>query len=283
MVLLQIDSVHGYKPRPDFMFRVHANGQVEYTGRYYVGMMGKLLWQIESEKTDQIKLLLEYLKKRNQKNYLKRISAPIYKVVVGEGLRMQFEIDESDIVSEDIIKQIMDLSGVRMRVYAALDLYLVLNKPEHRSRELGMVRATDADQAIGMYLKDRRSQQFKSSNDFWAFPIGRQKPNTLHNPLIYFTFSDYQIQKNSLKLFLNQGKELTPEPYNVYIFISFGKRYNDPKASYFLVLAPDASEARKVLHTQFPHFMSRDFQLVDAESSYQPIPMFTSQIPIAIR
>lgn len=283
MTLLQINSIQGYKPRPDFTFRMYDNGQAEYIGRYYVGVVGKEQWQIESEKMNQVKLLLKYLKKRNEKYYLKRISNPIYKIKIGLGLKMQFEVDATDIVSEDIIKQIMELSGLRQRIYADLDLYLVMSKPEHRSRELGLVRSMDADQAIGMYLNDRKTQQYKSSDDYWAFCIGRQIPETLHNPLIYFTFSDYRIQKNALELFLNQGSELGDGSYQVYLFISFGKRYNDPKASYFLVIAPGAQEARSILHTNYPHFMSRDFQLVDTESSYQPIPMFTTQIPIAIR
>lgn len=283
MLLMQIESIHGYKPRPDYKFRIHESGQVRYKGRYYVGVVGETSWDIPREKVDQIKLLLDYLKKRNQKSYLRRIQVPIFKVVLGEGLRMQFEVDVQDVVSEDIIRQIIELSGVGSRVYAELDLYFVMSKPANRSKEIGVVRAVGAEEAVAMYLKDRGARQFITAEDFWAFRFGRQNPGTLHNPLIYFTFTDYQIQKDSVQLFLNQGEPLTDEPCNVFIFISFGKRYNDPKASYFLVLARDGADARRVLHQQYPHFLERDFQLVDTESSYQPIPMFTTRIPVGVR
>lgn len=283
MEILSVNSIHGYKPRPDFVFRLYDGGEVQYTGRYYVGVVGEETWTISTGKLDQVKLLVDYLKRRNHKSYLKRIQTPIYSVVTGDGLKLQFEIDESDAVSDDIIRQILDITGVGQRVYADLDLYLVMSKARNRSRELGIVRARDSDYAMEMFLNQRSSKKYRNSSDYWAFRIGRQHPDTLHNPLIYFTYTNYHIQENTRTLYLNLGEDLIHSPYNVYIFVSFGKRYNDPTASYFLVLARNGDDAREILQHQFPHFMEHDYQLVDTESSYQPIPMFTRHIPIAIR
>src|SRR5690606_25704710 len=82
---------------------------------------------------------------------------------------------------------------------------------------------------------------------------------------------------------LNQGPELLPQHSNVYLFISFGKRYNDPRASCFLVLLGDAAWAQAVFKSTYSHFMPRDFQLVDTSVSYHPNPLFTTQIPMATR
>lgn len=283
MKLLQIDSVNGYKPRPDFMIRVFEDGRVLYTGRYYVGYTGDQENFIGETRLREINLLLDFLVRRNQKNYLKKRIVPTYVVEVGEEGKIRFEIDETDIVSDDIIRQIIDLSGVWQWINADLDLYMVMSKPDRRSKELGILRASSSDKAISMYLADRRSRHNRSLDDYWTFCIGHQKPGELLHSMIYFTYSDYQIKERSLSLILNQGPALSDGNYSVYLFISFGKRYNDPKASYFLVLARDAADVDQVFKTAYPHFMPRDFQLVDIGVSYRPIPMFTTQIPVAIR
>ena len=283
MKLLRIDSVNGYKPRPDFLLQVYENGYVHYTGRYYVGVQGDRKGRIEEDKIQQIKLLIDFLVKRNQKNHLKRKMSPLYTVEVGKDPISSFEIDENDVVSDDIIGQIFDLTGVRNWIQASLDLYLVMSQPGNRSRELGVLRASGKEQAISMYLENRPGRHYRKASDFWSFCIGRQHPGELANPVIYFTYTDYQIQEHSLSLVLNQGPELLPQHSNVYLFISFGKRYNDPRASCFLVLAGDAASAQAVFKSTYPHFMPRDFQLVDTSVSYHPNPLFTTQIPIAIR
>ena len=283
MKLIRIDSVNGYKPRPDFLIQVYENGQVHYKGRYYVGVTGEQQVNVEAGKMREIKLMLDFLVKRNQRNHLKRSLVPLYSVEVGEDPKTRFEIDENDVVSDDIIGQILDLTGVQEWIQADLDLYLVMSKPESRSRELGVLRAPGKAQAVSMYMNERPGRNYRNSSDFWSFCIGHQNPGELANPVIYFTYSDYQIQEHSVTLVLNQGPDLLQDDYKVYLFISFGKRYNDPRASCFLVLARDAASAHQVFKSTYPHFMPRDFQLVDTGVIYNPNPLFTTQIPVAIR
>lgn len=283
MTLLQIDSNNGYKPRPDFQLRIDANGTVRYTGRYYVAVVGERMTSIGEHELQKIKLLSDRLVKRNQKNYLKKGIRAAYTVQVSGERKLHFEVDEKDVVSDDIIGQIVDLAGVRNWIKKPLDLYLVLSKPKIRSKELAVVRAVDRSHATTMFMNARSSQSFKSEEDYMALCIGHQKPGIIENPLIYFSYTGYQIQKNSPALFLNQGPPLSGEKWNVFLFVSFGKRYNDPTASYFLVVAQDISSASGIFKSTYPHFMADDFQAVDPGIIYDPIPLFETHIPVAIR
>ncbi len=283
MIILHIESVNDFKPRPDFSLRIFEDGSVEYKGRYYVGVRGKKLGRIDPAGLQEIRVLQDFLNKRNQKNYLKKKLVPIYSVVSNGSTKLQFEVDELDVVSEDIVGQIIDLAGVRSWIHADLDLYLVMNKPGSRTKELAVLRASGPEEGIGAFLAHRKSSQYRETSDYWSFRIGKQKPDLVENPVIYFSYTDYQIQNSPLTLLLNQGPPLPEGDYAVFLFISFGKRYNDPRASYFLVLAPDAPTAQKIFKKVYPHFMPRDFQLVDTGVRYLPIPLFETHIPVAIR
>jgi hypothetical protein len=113
--------------------------------------------------------------------------------------------------------------------------------------------------------------------------MGYQKSGSIVNPTIYFSFSDHQIQEHSSSLLLNQGPKLNVQNLEVFLFLTFGKRYNDPGASYFLVLGKDKQTAYQLFQSTYPHFMPRDFQQVDLGVNYSPIPFVETHIPIAIR
>lgn len=283
MILLQIESDNGYKPRPDFQLRIYENGIVRYEGRYYVAVVGIRSGSIGKHELERVRGLSDLLVKRNQKNYLKKGIKRAYRVKLGASWDMEFDVDERDVISDDLISQIIEICGVRNWIASSLDLFLVLSKPNIRSRELALVRATDSHHAVTMFMGSRRSKNIRSVDDFMALCIGHQKSETIENPLIYCSFTEYRIEKYAPELFLNQGPSLAGEALEVFLYVSFGKRYNDPTASYFLVLARNISQAALLFKKNYPHFMPDDFQAVDPGIVYKPIPLFDTHIPVAIR
>lgn len=265
------------------MLRIQEDGTVIYDGRYYVGITGDRSRSIGKQVLGEIRLLSDFLVKRNQKNYLKKNLKPVYTVQFTSDLVLEFEIDEGDLVSEDIIRQIIYLTGASEWINAELDLYLVMSRPAIRSRELAVLRAIDRERAISMFLDSRRSRSFRSEDDYIGICIGHQKRDDLVNPTIYFTYSDYQFHERSPSLLLNQGPKLKGNDLDIFLFLTFGKRYNDPGASYFLVLEKDKQSASQLFKSAYPHFMPRDFQQVDLGVEYSPISLLKSHIPIAIR
>ena len=285
MVFLKIKSVTGYKPRPDYTLTIGEEGKVYYSGRHYVGRRGAKEGIINRNKLDEIRILKDFLIKRNIKNYLKKNLRSAFQIQVDGDSDNLIDVDVNDVVSEDVIQQILELAGADKWIYANLDLFLVMSKSGIRSKELGVLRAVNSEAAISTYLEDRNNRAHKSDKDFIALKIGYQEKEALVNPIVYFSYREYQIQENSPVLFLNNGPEIdaTASVLKVYFFISFGKRYNDETGSYFLVLAKDIDQADKIFKSAFPHFMPRDFQAVDPKVVYRPNPLFNTHIPIAIR
>ncbi|MBY5957312.1 hypothetical protein KUV50_04130 [Membranicola marinus] len=284
MIILRIESVAGYRPRPDFQFSIDEDGMVRYTGRYYVAVIGNRTIKTTRTSLNKILNLAKELAGRNYKNYLKKNLHPIYTVRVGTShSNAEFEVDENDVISEDLISQIIDLCGISEWISSDLDLFMVMSQPAIRSRELGIVRASNAEEAGNMYLKERPGQNYRSLQDFIVLCIGHQTPGAIESPLIYCSYTEYRIDNNAPKLYLNRGTPLHSKLQHVFFFVSFGKRYNDPTASYFMVLAQDLTQANNEFYRAYPHFMENDFQVVEPGIIYNPIPLFTAHIPIAIR
>lgn len=150
---------------------------------------------------------------------------------------------------------------------------------------MALVRALDVEQAFELYTKNGLFTSEKNLNDWNVLRIGRMLESGYYSPELYFSFRENQIVNNTPELFLNMGPEIMNfSRLNFYLFVSFGKRFNDPKASYILTLAEDHKNAKSIFHGAFPHVMEKDYQMTDLKSRFTfKGDLFTHHIPLALR
>src|SRR5690625_5039367 len=247
---MKIETIHSYRPEPDFELEISEEGRVVYTGRFYVGQPGRQEHSLSPQRLKAIRLFQYKLISRNGNNHLKSIKQPVFEVSIGEG--EPFLIDKTDFLSLDYLDQIFEAADVLKWIDARMNLFLVMNRPLQKSKMMALIMAGSPELAVKIFVDQQ--QKRIDSHELFSLHIGERKENHADHPGVFFTFLGNQSHPKKSGLVLNQGPLLQNDPLHLFLFISAGKRYNDPTGSYFLGLGQSANHTLEIFKKTYPHF-----------------------------
>ncbi|WP_236979308.1 hypothetical protein [Membranihabitans maritimus] len=286
MEYIIIYAKSGYKPRPEYKIKITASGELRYRGIYYVSNPGEEKFFLDDEKLDKAMYLADLLLQRNKRFYLSDIEDEKFVVRFRKnGKVSEFSIDSSDPVSADLVDQINTVTGVSRLIKAPLYIWQVFNRSENRSKELAILSAQNKKQALEIYFKSGNFNSDKEMANWNLLKMGQKLELGHTSPEIYFSYRENQILKDLPELYVNVGPEISDfTNLNFYLYVSFGKRFNDPKASYILTLAADANQSKKIISETFPHLMEKDYQMTDLKARFiGEGDLYSHHIPLALR
>lgn len=275
---IKIRTVHSYEPSPDFELEIDRVGQVVFTGHLYVGQSGRRGHLINNQRLVAVQKLWKNILARVGKYYFRSPQEPLFEITTGKG-ELYF-IDKTDFLSLDYLDQIFAAADVLQWINVRMNLYLVMNRPSSTSKIMALVMAGSPQGAVEMFSRVQSGDPY----ELFALRIGERTDHRADHPAVFFTFSEEQKSRRNAHLVLNRGPVLSDEELGVFLFVSAGKRYNDPMASYFLGLGRSKEHIYRILGETYPHFqLPGDFQLVDLKMKYVPCPLFSTHLPIGVR
>lgn len=279
-----IKSVHQYEPVPDYELVIRQNGSLVFTGNYFVSVTGRHLSGIPVASHSAVFELINLLTERIVRNQRKAGVGSNLSVQTA-GRREPIPVSETDYLAGDYIRQIIRLTGADLWINGELHLYLVLTRVSGTRKELAVVQAAGVDFALDLYRRNRLSDREFTAEDFHVIRMGTRVGQEPTTPAVLFSFDEKSKRERPPHLKFNDGPKIreSGSELNLFLYVSFGKRYNDPAASYFLVAAETVQHAREVFQEQYPHFMPGDFQMTDLKTVLRKNPLFTHSILLTLR
>ncbi|GAA5222267.1 hypothetical protein [Membranihabitans marinus] len=279
-------SKSDFDTSPEFELRIRSVDDTVFHGISHVSLLRKKKCSISAEDFNHILRLIEELKRRNARYYLNSIDREIYRIIYfkANGERIEISIDFEDVYSIDYIEQIFKLTGVEEWIKGSLKFYLLLSNSERRSKEIAFLSALNPEEAIYYYGKNSHFSIYLDADDWMVFEMGKQWVRDTITPKIYFSYRENSIRESAPSLEMNLGPQLGERNGNLYLFSTFGKRYNDTSGVYFLVIASSAEDAQMILQSNYPHFQKSDFQLSDLKARFNAnLLLINTHIPLALR
>lgn len=279
-----IKSIHEYEPVPDYELVIREDGSLLFTGNYFVSVTGTHLSGIPVARHPAVLELIDLLTERVVRNHRKADPGSNLSIQTARR-REPVPVGETDYIARDYIRQIIQLAGVDLWIDGELHLYLVLTRVSGAHKELAVVQAAGTDFALDLYRKNRWSDREFTAEDFHVIRMGTRVGQERITPAVLFSFDEESKRKRPPLLKFNDGPEIkgSGPGLNLFLYVSFGKRYNDPAASYFLVAAETAGHARQIFQVRYPHFMPGDFQITDLQTVLKKNPLFTHSILLSLR
>lgn len=273
----------GFDTKPEFELHFYDNGIFKFKGKNNVAYIGEQTFTLSEEDERSVHDFIDQLKLLNAKYYLKSIQTEQYQLLFRkiDESRQPISIDAHDFQSLDLIDQILEKTLVKPLITGPLSLFMVMNRPGFRSKAIGLVTGLNANYAKKMFLAEYNSSA--DWNQYFVVNLGLQEAMEPLLPQIYFSYQSHSIRSSAPLLRLNVGPEIAKSNRRCFLFTSFGKRYNDQKGVYFLVIAESNDHAQLIMKTQYPHFQPKDLQMSDLKVSLNPsLDLFTHCIAISI-
>lgn len=275
---IKIRTVHTYGPSPDFELEIDRTGRVVFTGHLYVGQPGRRGHLLNKQRLAAVQKLWKNLLSRIEKHHFRSAKEPLFEITTDTG--ELYLIEKTDFLSLDYLDQILVAADVLQWINVRMNLYLVMNRSSSASKIMALVMADSPQGAVEVFSRGKT----RGTDRLFALRIGERMAHHVDHPNVFFTFSEEQKSRGNAHLVLNRGPLLSDEELDVFLFVSAGKRYNDPMASYFLGLGRSKEHINGILEETYPHFqLPGDFQLVDLKMRYVPCPLFSTHLPVAVR